>query len=94
MMKFIFTERKVDLFDEVKAYAVQTWLSSVVNAVNILTFFQNDEAMDTCIACRKTLCSNYSSIKYLIRRQRFAAWLIIISPGIHRAIYRIYKKRS
>lgn len=80
--------------DEVKPYAVQTWLCAVVNAVNTLTFLKEEAAAAVCKTCRDTLRSNRSRIKYLIRRQQLAAWLIILSPGIHRAVYRIYQKRS
>lgn len=80
--------------DEVKTYAVQAWLSSVVNAVNILTFVQGEEATAVCSACRKTLRTNCGKINLLIRRQQVAAWLIIASPRLHRAVYRIYQQRS
>lgn len=80
--------------DEVKTYAIQAWLSSVVNAVNILTFVQGEDAAAACRACRSTLRSNRSNIKLLIRRQQLAAWLMIVSPKLHRGVYRIYLKRS
>lgn len=80
--------------DEVKPYAVQAWLSSVVNAVNTLTFVQGAEAAAACSVCRKILHTNCRNLNLLIRRQQFAAWLIIVSPGIHRMVYRIYQKRS
>lgn len=78
----------------VKNYAIQAWLSSVVNAVNMLTFVQGEEAATVCKTCRNTLRSNCCNIKLLIRRQQLAAWLIIVSPKVHRVVYRIYQKRS
>ena len=80
--------------EEVKPYAIQAWLSSVVNAVNILAFVPGEDAAAACRACRDTLRSNRSRIKYLIRRQQLAAWLIMISPCLHRSVYQIYQKRS
>lgn len=79
---------------DVKPYAIQAWLSSVVNAVNILAFVQGEEAAAACKACRNILCSNYSKIRFLIRRQQLAAWLIMISLRVYRSVYRIYQKRS
>lgn len=79
---------------DVKPYAIQAWLSSVVNAVNHLAFVPGEDAAAACRACRDTLRSNRSGIKYLIRRQKLAAWLIMISPRLHRSVYRIYQKRS
>ena len=79
---------------EVHSYAIQAWLSAVVNAVNILTFVPGAEAEAACRECRATLLANRSQIKLLIRRQQLAAWLIILSLRVHRGVYRIYRNRS
>lgn len=76
---------------EVRPYAIQAWLSSIVNAVNALTFEQNEEAVLACKECRNTLRANRRQIRLLIRRQQLAAWLIILSPRIHKRVYRIYQ---
>lgn len=78
----------------VKQEALRAWLSSVVNAVNILTFLPGAEAAEACRECRDTLRANRGLVKYLIRRQQLAARLILVSLGLHRAVYRIYRKRS
>ena len=80
--------------EAVKVYAIQAWLSAVVNAVYGLTFVQEDDAVAASRTCRKILRSNCGNLNLLIRRQQFAAWLIILSPEIHRVVYRIYQKRS
>lgn len=80
--------------DDIKTYAIQAWLSSVVNAVNILTFVPGEEAAAACGMCRSTLRSNRGNIKLLIRRQQLAAWLIIVFPKVHKVVYQIYQKRS
>lgn len=79
---------------EVHSYAIQAWLSAVVNAVNILTFVPGAEAEAACRECRAMLRANRSEIKLLIRRQQLAAWLIILSLRVHRSVYRIYRNRS
>lgn len=79
---------------KVHRYAIQAWLSAVVNAVNILTFVPGAEAEAACRECRATLRANRSEIKLLIRRQQLAAWLIILSLRVHRGVYRIYRNRS
>lgn len=79
--------------DEVKQYAVQTWLSSVVNAVNHLAFVQGNEAAAVCRTCRRTLHSNRDNIKFLIRRQQLAAYLILYAPWLHRIVYKLYTRR-
>lgn len=79
---------------EVHSYAIQAWLSAVVNAVNILTFVPGAEAEAACRECRAMLRANHSEIKLLIRRQQLAAWLIILSLRVHRSVYRIYRNRS
>lgn len=79
---------------EVHSYAIQAWLSAVVNAVNTLTFIPGAEAEAACRECRETLRANRSQMKLLMRRQQLAAWLIILSLRVHRGVYRIYRNRS
>lgn len=80
--------------DDARPYAIQTWLSAVIHAVNSLTFDQSKEAVETCKACRAALWQNRDKIKLLIPRQQVAAWSIILSKHAHRGLYRIYQKRS
>lgn len=79
---------------DVHSYAIQAWLSAVVNAVNTLTFIPGAEAEAACRECRETLRANRSQMKLLMRRQQLAAWLIILSLRVHRGVYRIYRNRS
>lgn len=79
--------------DSVKPYAVRCFLNCVVNFVNSLTFSSDAEAVAYCAECRDVLRSHRREIKYLIKRQRLAAWLIIVSPTLHRVVYGIYKRR-
>lgn len=79
--------------DEIYPYAMQTWLSSIVNAVTALTYTKTPEAKKYCKECRMLLKQEQQNLHYLIKRQQIAAKLIIISPMFHRIIYRIYKKK-
>lgn len=78
---------------EIYPYAMQTWLSSIVNAVTALTYIKTPEAKKYCEECRCLLKKERQNLHYLIKRQQIAARLIIISPMLHRIIYRIYKKK-
>ena len=70
-----------------------SWLSSIVNVVNCLTFFADRESKQLCHECRDELIKEIKNIRLLIKRQQLAAILIIISPRIHRWIYRMSKER-
>ena len=78
---------------EIKSYAMGSWLSSIVNVVNCLTFFADRESKQLCHECRDELIKEIKNIRLLIKRQQLAAILIIISPRIHRWIYRMSKER-
>ena len=74
-------------------YALRAWLSAIINAVNELTFSDDNDAIVVCKKCRETLLHNKHRIRFLIKRQKIAAWLIVISPKLHRLIYKVYRKR-
>lgn len=76
----------------VKEYAMKAWLSAVVDSINGVTFY-DDESKGFCKECRNILIQNKKSLKLLIKRQQYAALLIIISPSLHRFIYRMYRGR-
>lgn len=77
--------------NEIYPYAMKSWLSSLVNAVNALAWNEEPEAKQYCRECRELLTKERRNFRYLIMRQRIAAWLIIVSPMLHRAVYRMYK---
>ncbi len=79
--------------EEIYPYAMQTWLSSIVNAINILTYSDEIEAKQYCKECRRILHKEREHLHYLIKRQQFVAKLILISPALHRLIYRVYKMK-
>lgn len=78
---------------EVYPYAMRTWLSSYVNAVNALNFHSDKDSKVFCQECRLILKQEKHDLHYLIPRQRFAARLILLSLGIHRMVYGVYRKR-
>ena len=79
--------------DDAKPYAIQAWLSSVVNAVNLLIFVPGEDSAAACKACRDILRSNTGNIKLLIPRQQLAAYLIIFAPWLHKIVYKLYSGR-
>lgn len=78
--------------EAVKPYAQGSWLSSVVNATNELVGLNDDEAKNLCGECRETLKNNRDMLCNLIVRQRVAARLIMLWPGLHRLVYGLYRR--
>lgn len=78
--------------DDTYPYAMQTWLSSIVNAINTLTYSNEPEIKQYCQECREVLRKERSHLHYLIKRQQLAARLILLSPALHRMVYRIYSR--
>lgn len=78
---------------QIREYAMKSWLSAVVNTVNCMTFYGNKEAKCLCRECRKMLTDNKESLRLLIKRQQVAAFLIIVSPKLHKCIYKLYRGR-
>ena len=78
--------------EQILPYAMRSWLNCYVNAVNQMTFEKTPEAKDYCKECRELLKREKKNLHYLIKRQQLAAWLIIISPSIHRLVYKIYQR--
>lgn len=78
---------------EIYPYAMRTWLASVVNSINRLTYSNNPECKQYCRECRNILKRERKHLHYLIKRQQLAARLILISPALHRIVYRVYRKK-
>lgn len=79
--------------EEERIFALRAWLSTIVNVINELTLVKSCDAKIMCADCRKKLREEKRNIKILMNRQRFVAWLIVLSPSLHRLVYKIYKKR-
>lgn len=80
--------------DDIYPYAMQTWLSSIVNAINTLTYSNEPEIKQYCQECREVLRKERSHFHYLIKRQQLAARLILLSPVLHRMVYRMYSRNE
>ena len=78
---------------EIYPYAMQTWLSSLINGVNALAWSDDADAKRYCKECRAILKKEVKRFGFLIKRQQLAAWLIVISPVLHKMVYRIYKTK-
>lgn len=76
--------------EDIYPFAMRTWLSSIVNAINTLTYSNEPEIKQYCQECREVLRKERSHLHYLIKRQQLAARLILFSPALHRMVYRIY----
>lgn len=79
---------------DVYPYAMQTWMSAMVNAVNVLAYSKNPEQKAFCEECRAALRKEKSNIHYLIKRQRLATYLMIYVPMLHKLVYNAYKKKN
>ncbi len=95
-MKYVLSARKCVLENsdnQSREYAMKSWLSALINTINCMTFYEDDEAKSLCRECRKMLMQRKESLRLLITRQQLAALLIIISPKLHKWIYKLYRER-
>ncbi len=93
--KHIYNARKIivdNSTDEVKPFAVRSWLGSIVTSINILNFSKEEDAKEYCKFCRHMLIQEKNHIRLLKKSQQISALLYIISPTIHKIVYSIYKK--
>lgn len=81
-----------DASQEIYPYALKTWLNSIINAINTLTYVNREAEKQFCRECRELLRKERKHLHYLIKRQQLAARLILLSPMLHRLVYRVYKK--
>ena len=72
-------------------FAMRTWLGSIINSINTLAYSTEPEAKQYCKECREVLRKERKHLNYLIKRQQLAAKLILLSPALHKVVYRIYK---
>lgn len=75
-----------------RPYTLKCWLSAQVTAINTLTWLDDPQARALCAECRSVLAAERKNLGLLIRRQRLAARLILLSPKLHRLVYRLYRK--
>lgn len=78
---------------EIFPYAMQSWLSSLINSIHALEWSNDVEAKQYCRECRSKLIKEKENFHFLIKRQQVAAWLIVFSPVLHKIVYCIYKVR-
>ena len=77
---------------EIRPYAMQAWLSSVINAANQVVFNHDEKSRNYFKYCRNILKKERNNLNYLIKRQQIAAHLILRTPRLYLLIYSIYKK--
>ena len=76
---------------EIRPYALRSWLSSVINAINELIYIDSSDAKSCCTHCRDILIKEKEHLHYLIKRQQIAAKLIIALPKVYKSIYSLYR---
>lgn len=74
-------------------YAMRSWLAAIIISINALTFSKDPEARQFCQKCREILRKEKKRghLHFLGKSQQLVAKLVLISPIIHRFVYRIYK---
>lgn len=95
-LKHILRARKLILdnsSEEIYPFAMRLWLSTYVNAINQQSDVCDDRTKAFYKECRQVIIQEKRNIRYLIKRQQIAAWLIIYVPWLHRIIYRLYRRR-
>ncbi len=96
IMEHIFRARRLILdncSDELFPHAMRLWLSAYVNAIQQNCGDSGAEVRAFVKKCRRTLRRERKNICFLIRRQRWAARLILYAPWLHRMIYKLYDRR-
>lgn len=78
--------------NEIYPYAMRSWMSAIVNAVNVMMYSKNKDCKAFCKECREILRKERGNIHYLIKRQQVAARLILYFPLIHRFVYALYNR--
>ncbi|MBQ7903326.1 MAG: glycosyltransferase [Oscillospiraceae bacterium] len=79
---------------EIFPFAMRLWLSTFVNMVNQSCFDADENIKNLCKECRATIKKEKSNIRYLIKRQQIAAYLIIYAPWLHKIVYKIYSGKK
>lgn len=95
-LKHILHARKLILdhsSESVYPYAMRLLLSTYINAINRKPDDFDEQMEQFCKECRQKLIQEKKNVRFLIKRQQMAAWLIIYAPWLHRIIYRLYKRR-
>lgn len=77
--------------EDIYPFAMRTWLGSIVNAINALMDDDNLEVQQYCQYCREILKKERRHFQYMIRRQQWAAKLILFSMESYKVVYRVYK---
>lgn len=80
--------------ERLRPAAMRLWLSAHVDVLNRSCANKSPEVRDFSDMCRKTLKRERKNIRFLIPRQRIAAYLLLFAPRLHRIIYPIYRSRS
>ena len=94
IMHHVFRARRLILDNcpkEVYPLAMRLWLSSYVNAIH--SSYADPKAREFVAQCRRILRQERKNIPCLIRRQRWAARLMLYTPRLHRLVYTWYAKR-
>ena len=78
--------------NDIKPFAMSSWLGCTVTAVNQMMYNQSTETIAYCQECRAFLKEHRGELHYLIKRQRVAALSIIYAPKLHMLLYKLYQK--
>ena len=94
IMEHVFRARRLIVDNSPKEsypQAMRLWLSAYVNAIN--SSYNDPQSKAFVAQCRRILRQERKHFSYLIRRQRWAARLMVYAPWLHRIIYTRYDKR-
>jgi hypothetical protein len=72
---------------------MRAWLSVYVNQINQYHNSTDMQLKALYAECRTVLKEEKRNIRFLIKRQQIAAYLILYAPWLHRLIYKIYASR-
>ena len=79
--------------NDIYPYAMQTWMSCVVNFLKQVSGSKDSELKKYGNQCRQFLKMHHSDFKYLSKKQRALANMYLYLPSLGNLVYGIYQKR-
>ena len=77
---------------DIHPYAMRSWISCAINCIHEIDLMDREAVDSMRKTLRAFLIQHRKDIRYLIPRQKAAAWLIIIFPSLEMRLHQLYKK--
>jgi len=78
--------------ENIYPYAMRLWLSTYINQINVSIDSKDEQMITLAKECRGVIKQNRNNIRYLVKRQQLAAYLILGMSFVYRVAYKLYSK--